>query len=97
MDKYYNNLVYGYKKFNEVDVKVQKTPCAPSTNLRKSKIKEPTYIDKYRSFVGQIMWYTMKVGPDMSNAEIELTTNMIHPLLENCKALGRLIGYTKGK
>ena len=41
--------------------------------LSKSDIYEPKYIDKYRSFVGQIMWYTTKVGPDVENSARKLT------------------------
>ena len=46
MDKDFNKLVYGYKKSIWRDVKVQKKTGAPVMNLSKSKLKEPTYIDK---------------------------------------------------
>ena len=29
--------------------------------------------------MGQLMWYTTKVGPDVSNVEIELAVHMSHP------------------
>ena len=47
--------------------------------------------------MGQLMWYTTKVGSGVENAAIELAVYMIHPGMENWKALGRLIGYLKGK
>ena len=47
--------------------------------------------------MGQLMCYTTKVGPDMANAARELAVHMSHPGLEHWKALGRLIGYLKGK
>ena len=43
------------------------------------------------------MWYTTKVGPDVANVARELAVHMSHPGPEHCKALGRLIGYIKGK
>ena len=43
------------------------------------------------------MWYTTKVGPDVKNAARELAVHMSHPETEHWKALGRLIGYIKGK
>ena len=36
-------------------------------------------------------------GPDVKNAATELVVHMSHPGTENWKALGRLIGYPKGK
>ena len=49
------------------------------------------------SSVGQLMWYTTKVGLDVENAARELAVHMSHPVPEHWKALGRLIGYVKGK
>ena len=46
--------------------------------------------------MGQSMWYTTKVGPDVENAAIELVVHMSHPVTENCKAFIRLIRYLKG-
>ena len=97
MDKDMNNLVEGYKKYTGGDLKVQKTPRAPGTNQSKSDLEEPYNINKYRSFVGKLMWYTTKVVPEVTNAEIELVVHMSHPGTEHCKVLGRLIGYLKGK
>ena len=47
-------------------------------------------MNKYRSFVGQLMWYTTKVGPDVANVERELAVHMSHPGTENWKAWGFL-------
>ena len=65
--------------------------------LSKSDSEEPKYIFKYRSFVGQLMWYTTKVGYDVENMARELAVHMIHPGPEYRKALGHIIGYLKGK
>ena len=43
------------------------------------------------------MGYTTKVRPDVANATRELAVHMSHPGPEHWKALGRLIGYLKGK
>ena len=51
-----------------IDLRIQKTPGAPYTTLSKSDLEEPDNINKYISFVGQLMWYTTKVGPDVENA-----------------------------
>ena len=45
---------------------VQNTPRDPGTTLSKSDLEDPDNINKYRSFMGQLMWYTTKVGPDMA-------------------------------
>ena len=65
--------------------------------LIKSNLEELDNINKYISLVEKLMWYTTKVGPDVSNAARELEVHMSHPGLEHWKALGHLIGYLKGK
>ena len=47
--------------------------------LSKSYLEDPDNINKYRSFVGHLMWYTTKVGPDVVNAARELAVHMSHP------------------
>ena len=77
--KYVKKLVDVYKKYTGSDLKVQKTPEAPGTTLSKSELEEPDNINKYRSFVGHLMWYTTKVGPDVKNTTRELAVHMTHP------------------
>ena len=60
-------LVEGYENYTGIDLKVQKTPRAPVTTLSKCDLEELDIINKYRSFVGQLMWYTTKVGPEVVN------------------------------
>ena len=79
MDKAIKNLVEGYKKYTNSDVKVHKTSGAPGTTLNKSELEEPYNIDNYRSFVGQLMWYTTKVGTDVANESREFAVHMNHP------------------
>jgi hypothetical protein len=53
-------------------------------------------LDLYRSFVGQIMFYTTKLGPQLGNATSALSGFMGNPGEKHWNALGRLIGYMKG-
>ena len=82
-DQDIRKLVEGYKNYTECDVKFQKTPGAPDMTLSKSDLKEPYNMDNYRSFVGKLIWYTTKVGPDVSNVARELAVRMIHPRPEH--------------
>ena len=79
MDKDINKLVDGYKKFTGNALKVQKTPGAPGTTIINSELKYPTGIYKYSSFVGQIIWCTMMVVPDMANAAREFAVHTSRP------------------
>ena len=97
MEKDVKKLVEGYKKYTGNDFKVQKFPGAPGTTLSKTDLEEPYNINKYLSFVGKLMWYTTKVGPDVENASRELAVHMSHPGPDHWKALGHLISYIKGK
>ena len=47
--------------------------------------------------MGQLMWYTIKVGSGVANAARGLVVHMSHPGTEYWKALGLLIGYLKSK
>ena len=55
VNKYVKKLVEGYKKYTGSDLKVQKSPGALGTTIRKSDIEETDNINKYRSFVGKLM------------------------------------------
>ena len=90
-------MVESYEKYTESDVKVQKTPGAPGTTLSKSDLEELYNIYNYRSFMGHLMWYTSKVGPDVSNAVRELAVHMIHTGPKYWKVLGPFIGCLKVK
>ena len=79
MEKDVKKLVEGYDKYTGSDVKVQKNPGGPGTTLSKSELEEPHNIDDYMSSVGQLMWYTTKVGPDVENTARELAVHMSHP------------------
>ena len=97
MNKYVKDLVEDYKIYTRSDLKVQETTGAPGKTLSKSGLEEPDKINNYRSFVGQLMWYTTKGGPDVANGAMYLAVHMSHPRAEHWKELGHFIGYLKGK
>ena len=97
MYKDVKKLVEGYEKCNGSELKIQKNPRTPVTTLSKSDLEEPCNINKYRSFVGKLMCYTTKLGPDMANGARELVVQMSHFGPEHWKALVILVGYLKGK
>ena len=68
MEKDVKKLVEGYEKYTRSDLKIQKTPVSLGMTLSKSDLEDPGNMYKYRSFVGQLLWYTTKVGPDMENS-----------------------------
>ena len=79
MEKNARNIIEGYKKYTGSELRVHK-PLEPQEQLlSKSDLEHPNNINKYRSFVGQLMWYTTKVGPDMANTARELVVHMINP------------------
>ena len=69
LEKDVRKLVEDYWKYNRGDVKVQKTPDALDTTLSQSDLEEPNNIDKYSSFMVQLMRFTTNVGPDVENEE----------------------------
>ena len=79
IDKDANKLVEVCIKYTMSGVKVHKIPGDPVTNLSKSDLEKTYNIDKYRSFVVQLMLYITKVGPDVENTSRDLTVHMIHP------------------
>ena len=54
-------------------------PVAPDMTLSKIELEEQNTLNKYRSFVGKLMWYMTKVGPDVANTAMELVVHMSHP------------------
>ena len=69
MNKYVKKLVDGYENYTGSDLKVQKASGAQVTTISKSDSEETDNINKYGSFVVQLMWYTTKVGVDVAITE----------------------------
>ena len=59
--------------------KSSRTSRSPVTNISKSDLAELDNINKYISFVRQLLWYTTKVVPAVANVARELAVHMIHP------------------
>ena len=68
MQKDVKNIVEGYEKYTGSDLRIQKIPGASVPTISKSDLEDPDHINKYRSLVVQLMWYTTKVGTDVANA-----------------------------
>ena len=91
MEKEIKKLVESYENFTGSDLRIQNTPRALGTTLSKIDLKDPDNINKYISFVGQLMWYTTKVRPGIANAARELAVHMGYPGPEHWRALILLI------
>ena len=69
MEKDVKNLKQCYKKYTGSDLRVQKTPGALGKTQSKIDLEEPDNINKYRSFMGHLIWYTTKVGPEAESQQ----------------------------
>ena len=85
-----------YEEMFDKNVKIASTPGFPGKCLTKNE-GEVVMLDEYRSLVGQIMFYMVKVGPDVANAARELAKHMTNPGEEHWKSMERMVGYMKGK
>jgi hypothetical protein len=73
------------------------TPGAAVTPpLRSTEDDEIIEMERFRSFVGRIMFACGKTEPCISNACRELTSHLTAPNEEHWKSLDHLIGYLKG-
>jgi hypothetical protein len=62
--------------------KAAATPGLPGKTLTKH-LGEPIKLDDYRSLVGEIMFYTTKIAPELSNAARELASHLSNPSEEH--------------
>ena len=96
MKKNAEKFINCYEEMFEKKVKVASTPGFPGKCLTKNEA-ESIMLDEYRSLVGQIMFYMVKVGPDVANAARELAQHMTNPGEDHWKSMERMVGYMKGK
>ena len=96
MKKNAEKFISCYEKMFNKNVKVARTPGFPGKCLSKNE-GEVIMLDEYRSLVGQIMFYMVKVGPDVANAARELAQHMSNPGEDQWKCMERMVGYMKGK
>ena len=68
------------------------TPGYPGQMLKENK-GEVVKIDEYRSLTGQILYYMVKIGPELANAARDLSTHMSNPGEEHWKSMERCVGF----
>ena len=95
MKKKVDAAVTSYENHVDKEVHTHRTPGIPNLQLVKHN-GEPDDIDMYRSFVGQVMFFTTKVGLKTGAATCALSAHMSNPGPIHWKALERLIGFLKG-
>ena len=95
MNKKVDAAVTSYEKHVDKEARVHRTPGIPNLQLVKND-GEPDDIDMYRSLVGQVMFFTTKVGLKTGAATRALSAHMSNPGSIHWKALERLIGFLKG-
>ena len=54
-------------------------------------------LDEYRSFIGRILYYTIKITPECLNSVRELSQHMSNPGKEHWDSMKRFMGYLKSK
>ena len=68
------------------------TPGTPGTILKTNE-EDPIMIKKYRSIVGKLLYFSTKLGPDVTNAVRELSKHLSNPGQQHWEALERCVGY----
>ncbi len=95
MNKKVKATIQKYEEYIGKEAKVYESPGKPHEYLSKNE-EEAIDIDEYRSIVGQLMFFTTKLGPKLGNATRALSGFMSSPGKTHWAALGRVIGYVKG-
>ena len=78
MDKNAKEIVSYYEKVRRKEAKLAATPGYQNTVWSKND-GETELLDEYRSLVGKLLFYTIKVGPDCGNAVRDLACHMSNP------------------
>ena len=95
MNDFVQALIADYEKEFGM-VSYVSTPGKQNTVLSKNE-ETPHLLDKYRSFLGRLMYYVVKLAPDCANAGRELSQFMSNPNKTHWEAMTRIIGYLKTK
>ena len=96
MDDKAQEVIDAYEKVTGLNARVQNTPGKPGEALDKNAgpaVKQA----EYRSVLGKLMFYVTKISPECSYACGQLARHMHCPGEQHWDAMGRLIGYLKGK
>ena len=78
------------------EAKIYDTPGWQNTLLSKNEGTEIN-LEEYRSLVGKLLYYVVKVGPECGNDVRDLARYMSNPGEDQWKAMRRVVGYLKGK
>ncbi len=71
-----------------------KTPGFPGKCLKKATEDDAEMkTTEYHSIVGKLMYYMMKVGPELGNAVRELAGQMVKPNSKHWWAVKHVVGY----
>ena len=89
-------IIAYYEKVTGTKAKIAKTPGLQNSVLEKNE-EEILMLDEYRSLVGKLLFYAVKVAPDCANAVRDLARHMSNPGTMHWKAMQRVVGYLVGK
>jgi len=80
MPKMVQEIKQAYTHITGKSAKDAKTPAYPRTCLKRAtEEEEAVKTTEYQSLVGKLMYYMMKVAPEIANAVRELAGQMIKP------------------
>jgi len=95
MTEFIQEIITDYEEETKKILKIYDTPGTTSDPLLENtgeKVKQ----DRYRSYVGRLLFGIKKCIPDCSNAIRELSQHLENPGKEQWKSMERLMGYLKG-
>ena len=98
MNEMIKEIVAKYEESTNSKVKDSQTPGAPGKTLKKNE--DPDKIIKeseYRSIMGKVLYYVNKMDMTCANAARELSQHLSNPNQDHWKALGKIVGYIKGR
>ena len=89
-------IISYYEKVTGTKAKIAKTPGLQNFMLEKNE-DEIYMLDEYRSLVGKLLFYVVKIAPDCANAVRDLARHMANPGPLHWKAMERVVGYLRTK
>ena len=91
-----DEIIKCYEKVTGLTPRKQLAPGKPGEVLKRHDGK-PVKYQEYRSVLGKLMFYVTKVRPECSFACGQLARQMHNPNEEHWEAMGRIVGYLRGK
>ena len=90
------DIIKCYESATGHTARVQKTPGKPKETLERHE-GDPVKHKQYREVLGKLMFYVTKISPECSYPCGQLARQMHNPGPKHWEAMGRMIGYIKGK